>query len=267
MKDMDQYIECFVDEIKGLWPDEAIAALHEKVTCKTILRYLLRDQVRVKTIVEHISNIASGKKILDIGCAYGFYDIILKNHFGCDISGMEIEESADAYCRLLYKHDIPVIRKRISKEKLPIDAESFDIVIFSEVIEHLRISPLRALRDIHRILKPGGMMLLTTPNICYLRNILNLLGGKNILQEFPDDDELLDNISDEISHVRVYTMGEMKRLLEKAGFNIVESIYLSTEVLNLTMRPLLPAHMIYKLLITVVPSFRDVLVLVGKKFK
>ena len=265
MKTIDEFYKQFIAEINDLWPDEVKAALNEKVTAETILKYLHRDKVRLTKIVNCIGKIGKNKKVLDIGCAYGFYDIILKENFNCDVTGIEMEESTDAYCRLLKKYNIPVIHSTLSKNKCPIEDESFDIVIFSEILEHLRLSPLRALCEVTRMLKPGGTMLLTTPNIGYLRNVIHLLTGKNILQPFPENDENLDNITDSLTHTRIYVMSELIDLTKKSGFEIIEANYLSGEKLNLALRLNLIPHIIYMLLITTIPSFRDSLIITAKK--
>ena len=212
-----------------------------------------------------MGSLSKGKKLLDFGCAYGFYDIILKDNFGCDVTGLEMVESADAYCRLLKKHNIPIIKNTLTKQKCPIEDEIFDIVIFSEILEHLRVSPLRALREISRVLKPEGIMLLTTPNIGYLRNIIHLCTGKNILQPFPENDEPWEHVTDAITHTRVYVLNEVKDLVKKAQFEIMSCGYLSAEKLNLSLRLSLPVHVLYIFLITIIPSFRDGLFIIAKK--
>lgn len=265
MKRLEEYYIRFQEEIRDLWHENVTAALGEEVNSGTIIRYLLRDKARVGEIVERVGPSGRGKKILDIGCAYGFYDIILKEEFGCDMVGLEMRESVDAYCRLLRKHNVPVVEGALSKERIHIADESFDFVIFSEVLEHLRISPLRALREVHRVLKPGGMMLLTTPNIGYLRNIAHLMTGKNILQPFPENDEGLDNVTDALIHTRAYVMTEVVHLIQKAGMDVATAGYISSEKLDLRLRLNLALHLLFIILITVIPSFRSsILIMAGK---
>jgi len=262
---IDTYYNLFVKDIHRLWPEETIAALDERVNAGSIIRYLQRDKTRIATIVEHVGKIATGKKILDIGCAYGFYDIILKGNFNCDITGLEMPESVDAYCRLLKENNVPVIESTLSKAPCPIDDGSFDIIIFSEILEHLRVSPLRVLKEIRRVLKPDGIMILTTPNMGYLRNVTHLLTGKNILQPFPEDDTRWDSVTDALTHTRVYMINEVLELIDKAGFGVLESRFISAEKINWQARPSLPLHLLYMFLITIVPSFRDSFMITAKK--
>ena len=224
---------------------------------------------RIREIAKYIYRVGPAKKILDIGIGYGFLDIFLKQGFGLDITGMEIEENIRAYCPLVELHGIPIIPGRLSRKDCPIANNSFDIVILSEVIEHLRISPLKALSEIKRILKPGGQLLLTTPNMARLTNILRLLMGRNIIEEFPDDDRQLNHITDKMTHIREYTMKELKLLLGRAGFEIVEARY------SLSHDKLGPGHSLnwkYKFMrvllqppVMLVPSLRSLILIVGQK--
>lgn len=173
-------------------------------------------------------------------------------------------QSSDAYCKLLVKRKIPVIKAMITKDPLPIEDESFEVVIFSEVFEHLRVPPLKVLNDIYRILKKGGFLIFSTPNIGCFRNITHLLFGKNILQPFPYDSDL-SNVTDSLVHVRTYTMAEILDLMNKANFEVVSSRYFQIEKLRLGLRLGLLRHVIYMTLVKMFYPLRDALFVIGKK--
>ena len=138
---------------------------------------------------------------------------------------MELQENIAAYCFLPKLHNIQMIAGGLSQKPCLIPDNSFDVVIFSEVIEHLRISPIRALLEINRILKPEGLLLITTPNVARLSNILRLFIGKNIVEMFPDDDSELNHVTDRMTHIREYTMDELKMLSRRTGYKIIEAKY------------------------------------------
>jgi len=252
-------------DIREEWTGELSAYQGEIVTAQTILKYLNRDELRFREIIETIESLGKRKKILDIGCAYGFYDIGLKKLSEADITGMELKENINAYCRLLSRYDIPVIPADLSVQSPSVSDDSFDIVICSEVLEHLRISPMRAVLEIKRMLKAGGLTLLTTPNIGYLRNIMNLCLGKNIMQVFPDDDSGLTHITDNITHLREYVMEELLDLMRRAGFEIIKSWFVSSAKMNLKPRKTLIPHLLYMALLKARPSFRDYIFVLGRK--
>ncbi|MBU0479206.1 class I SAM-dependent methyltransferase [bacterium] len=262
---IDDIAKQIIREIKEEWKESVYACHDELVTAESILRYLNRDNLRFREIVKCIAEREKNKKILDIGIAYGFHDIILKEIWGFDITGMEVEENINAYCKLLHRHQIPLIQGELSKKSCPVPNESFDIVIFSEVIEHMRLSPLKALLEIKRVLKPKGLILLTTPNIASLRNIEHLVRGKNISEPFPDDDSNLVHITDKMNHIRVYTIEEITSLIQRAGFRVLESRFVSSEKLNLKPRKNLPIHILYILILKIISSFRGYIFVLGEK--
>jgi len=59
----------------------------------------------------------------------------------------------------------------------PIESEGYDVVLFMEVLEHLAIDPLQVFLEAHRVLRPGGMMFVTTPNIASLESVAKILLG------------------------------------------------------------------------------------------
>jgi SAM-dependent methyltransferase len=99
----------------------------------------------------------------------------------------------------------------------PYEEELFDIVIFTEVLEHLSRDPLQTMSEINRITKPRGYLLLSTPNCASLRSVLRILCGGNpniypVYQRRPSTDR----------HNHEYVPWEVKELLKVCGFTICE---------------------------------------------
>jgi SAM-dependent methyltransferase len=93
----------------------------------------------------------------------------------------------------------------------PYPDDLFDVVLFCEVIEHLASDPLKAVLEIKRILKPGGYLVLTTPNVCRIENIIKLIVGGNIYDPYSRHGIYG-------RHNREYTRNELFLLLKHAGF-------------------------------------------------
>jgi predicted SAM-dependent methyltransferase len=90
-----------------------------------------------------------------------------------------------------------------------------------EVFEHLRINPVFTVRELHRVLKRGGQLLLSTPNLFSLAGIWNFLAHQRAMSWSCNDlyDEL--NLVNEIGfagHVREYTFREVGQFLLRIGF-------------------------------------------------
>ena len=60
----------------------------------------------------------------------------------------------------------------------------FDHILFCEVLEHLTNHPLRAVLQLKKVLKPDGMLVLTTPNAARLENVVAFIEGRNIYDPY-----------------------------------------------------------------------------------
>jgi len=101
----------------------------------------------------------------------------------------------------------------VEQEPFPFPAGDFDVVFFCEILEHLLHDPLAVLREIKRVLKPGGTLILTTPNVSRLENRARMLAGVNIYDPYSGHGSYA-------RHNREYTSKEIAHLLRDSGFAI-----------------------------------------------
>ena len=90
--------------------------------------------------------------------------------------------------------------------------EQFDLVVLQEVIEHLPVPPYVVFERISRFLAPDGILFLTTPNGSRLRNILYLLAGRQVLDNFRYSEP-----AESMGHMHEYTLPHMLWQLDRAG--------------------------------------------------
>ncbi len=110
-------------------------------------------------------------------------------------------------------------------------AESFDIVIIAQVIEHILNHPLGLIRSLADAMRPGGLMILTTPNPATIMSAMRVLRGRSILwgtNDFIDEPKIDESriISQGDIHYREYTRVELCHMLEGAGLRVEQSRYL-----------------------------------------
>lgn len=103
----------------------------------------------------------------------------------------------------------------VENDTFPFSENSFDIVLFCEIIEHLLIDPVKVLREIRRILKSGGQLILTTPNVSRLENVARMISGVNIYDPY-------SGYGPYGRHNREYNKHELYLLMNYMGFSIQE---------------------------------------------
>ncbi|HUI82799.1 MAG TPA: methyltransferase domain-containing protein [Candidatus Binatia bacterium] len=156
-------------------------------------------------------------EILDLGCAPGHMGILLHD-LGFEVHGIDLNQLWEAtYPDRKWLGELHVRAVNAEKEPLPFPDASFDGALFAEVLEHIAVAPPQdILREIARVLKPGAVLLLTTPNVCNLANILALAKGKNIFWA----PEIFYGGTDR--HNREYTPAEVIAAVRDSGLEIVQ---------------------------------------------
>ena len=135
-------------------------------------------------------------RILDVGCGTGA-NLLMLSKYG-DAEGVDVSEDALAFCRERGLEQV----KLGAAEKLPYDDATFDLVTALDVVEHLD-DDLAGLREMRRVLRPGGRVLLFVPTFMFLWGVQ-------------------DDVS---NHRRRYRLPELRRVLEQAGFEIERTTY------------------------------------------
>jgi len=99
----------------------------------------------------------------------------------------------------------------------PYPAGAFDVVYFCETLAHLVVNPLRVFRELRRILRPGGHLVVTLPNAVRLTNVAAMLAGRNLFDLYQEGNGIHGR------HNREFTLAELKTLLERDGYEIVKA--------------------------------------------
>jgi 2-polyprenyl-3-methyl-5-hydroxy-6-metoxy-1,4-benzoquinol methylase len=147
------------------------------------------------------------KLVLDVGSGYGY---ILRKLLKKGLIPHAIDFSNECIS-FLHKHGIDGKKLDISYEGFPYEDNKFDYVIFTEVIEHL-VFPDHTLKEIFRVLKPNGKMLISTHNSFNFYMRFRYLLGK-----YPSDE--LISLKKGL-HVRLFNLKNLVSVLNKFGFRI-----------------------------------------------
>ena len=171
----------------------------------------LEPQVR-RLLETHVADPTA--RCLDVGCGNGIsYGRWLKDHVG-EYVGVDISETAVAEARGL---GLGVHRIRDASD-LPFPDGSFASAVCLAVLEHL-FQPQLVAAEIVRALRPGGVLVVTVPNVAYWRRRADLLlfGRWN-----PVGDDLSSDQPWRDPHIRFFTTRTLRRMLTRAGFERVD---------------------------------------------
>ncbi len=105
------------------------------------------------------------------------------------------------------------------RDVFPYEDASFSTVLCCELVEHLPTDPMHMMSEINRILRPGGHLVLTTPNVASLRAVAGILQGFHPMM-FPAYIKPNPGRDPDPRHAREYTPLEMKTLFENSGFEV-----------------------------------------------
>lgn len=206
-------------EAAELYSDNPLDYKGLPVTAQTV-RDMGRNQHFADIVKIVLDNIAGGK-ILDVGIAFGLYDVALNRIFHFDICGVDHPANLKCYCRYPVHKGIQVAPCDVHFQKLPYPDNYFDAVIASEILEHLLISPTVFFNKLHSVLKPGGKLIVTTPNFSSLVNIIRILRCINPAAAFAENEtQQGQHALDMRVHPREYTVKEIASSLENACFQI-----------------------------------------------
>ena len=148
------------------------------------------------------------ESILDVACGEGVLSLKVAEK-GCEVSGIDVSENAiENAKRLAEREGISCEFKVGSAEDLPYPDEHFDKIICSSSLEHFK-DDVKALKEMHRVLKPRGKVVLTADSFTY-----------------PISDELKEKHRKIAYVVNYYTRETLKEQFETAGFVVCRSGYL-----------------------------------------
>jgi SAM-dependent methyltransferase len=144
-------------------------------------------------------------RLLDVGTGYGFFLALMRSR-GWEVVGLEVSPTGAHYGR--ERWGISILPQ--PWEETSFSEGEFDVVTAFYVIEHLP-APVAFLREAHRILRPGGVIVVRYPHTTPIKDILSLMRIKNDLYHLP-------------FHLSDFSPRTMRTALGKVGFQRIETV-------------------------------------------
>jgi len=178
-----------------------------------------------KSQLELIQRYKKGTNLLDIGCGEGFF-LFNASKAGYRAKGVELSQDATAYAKREFGLDV----EAAAFEELQFPEDYFDVITLWQVLEHVP-HPLLLLKEAHRILKPGGLLVASTPNIGGIPARILHRKWWNVRR----------------LHINQFTTKTLTGIFRNAGFKNISSVsYRESISLLMLFIPLLKYLKIYK---------------------
>lgn len=216
------------------------------------LAYMEVHKYRFEKVLDAIPISPNPIRILDIGTT-PFTLFIKEANPHYEVTTIDLTNLLEARCKA--KH----IESRVcnlATQPIPFNDSHFDVVIFTEVFEHLPAPPTDIFREISRVLRTGGKLIFSTVNFATLVNRVKLLVGINPMS--PADNQFKRGWVHGYGHVREYTMKEILCVLRSCNFTVSKKQLISaTPSLRLIRNPYQLVAQTYRLACLLMPTFRS----------
>jgi len=190
-------------------------------------RYIRDSMERIQVVLRQLEDLRTHdvRRILELGAnPYAMtllirrrfgdaFDLLLANYFGestRETSAVQVVEADGERIEFPYQHF------NVERDRFPYPDSSLDCVLFCEILEHLLENPDHVAREIERVLRPRGFVVVSTPNATRLPNLFFLAQGRSIWEWYSDNGPYG-------RHNREFALVEVQDLLKRNGFEIDRS--------------------------------------------
>lgn len=189
------------------------------------INYLKSNYHRVKEDVIIVSKyFENGTKILNVGSDPFILEDILKSFANLFVDSVDCSSQwAEKYSKLR-NHNLIVCDIENVNARNKLDFPKYNIIVMTEIFEHLRIDLISQFEDIYKQSSKGTLLYITTPNFLTIEKIIYFL-SKFRSGPVPLNQWLKLHKFGHMGHVREYTMSEVDEIIQFCGFKKIDYGY------------------------------------------
>lgn len=204
--------------------------------------------------------VAPGAEVLSVGAGGAYVERALHEVLGARVTVVEFPAAIEAHAEHYARHGFRTVGADLSTPWHEATPGRFDLAVSFEVLEHLPVSPLAHFRSLAGKLQPGGHVVLTTPNLARLSNLVRLVRRQPI---FGDATLAFEPTAYEREHVhrREYVASELEEAVRRAGLVHLRTRYLFNPGKHAGKAKTLA----YRTLCGVFPRWKNVLLVTARK--
>lgn len=197
--------------------------------------YVAKAKDRMDRTFDVIAPHIAGKVVVDVG-ASPFYLLYRAKQAGarrCHGLYFANDEHPLRSSNAIFSDagSIEISHANVEEEGFPFSADEVDVVTACEILEHFDSFPVQFAAEVRRVLKPGGYLAITVPNVCSIANIIKLLFQRNIYMKYRSD------VTGR--HKHEFTLKQLKDFVHYMGMEIVEAGFMPTPTSDkYALRPL-----------------------------
>jgi SAM-dependent methyltransferase len=188
--------------------------------------YIERSDPRLTRIIDIVTDLQPAT-LLDLACGSGFLLDRLAERLPAQLTGVDVYDEPPGKPWHYRSADLTV--------GVPFEDGQFDVVVAGEIIEHVP-HPDALLREIRRVLKPGGWLVLSTPNVVSWANrVLVPLGVQPLFTETSSEIHLgrrlrvLGQGNQVQGHLKVFTHRSLAEILDRTGYAVARRLGVPAE--------------------------------------
>ena len=183
--------------------------------------YLEGHRQHFITVCELVAELRADEgieRVLDVGAVPGHISALLAAA-GLEVEAVDLDPSRAE--RVFQRWEVATHRADIETDRLPVDDESFDAALLCQTLEHLRIDPVHPIEEIHRILRSGGFLITSVPQITPHMK-WRFFRGDALLADPIAQREKLEKLG-HVGDVRLLSRDQVETLLDACGFDLVRT--------------------------------------------